>query len=105
MTWLIPQKLPTGSLNQQPGLSRAPGCNCGGTGRLGADLQRPCPCTRENATDELDRVKAENTQLREHVATLEKMLAELRTDRDLVQAAYDRLQGYIAKFAAEAGHA
>lgn len=39
-------------------------CPCGGTGRLGGDQVRRCPCLDEGTNDALDRVTEENRQLR-----------------------------------------
>jgi hypothetical protein len=80
----------------------APGCRCDGSGVIVA-LNARCPCMRENSDDTLDRIKAERDHHRSHNEVLERMVDDLRRDRDLIKASYDRLQAAIAKFATEAG--
>lgn len=77
----------------------APGCRCGGTGRLGADLEVRCPCTRENSDDTLDRVTAERDQLRAHNLVLEKQLLESRAVAERFRTALHRLAGQIQEAA------
>lgn len=66
-------------------------CHCNGTGRLGAHLDVPCPCARENANDALDRVTAERDQLQAHNKVLEQMLVEARVNLEVVTADRERL--------------
>jgi hypothetical protein len=52
-------------------------CICNGTGRLGGDQVRPCPCLNESANDALDRVTDERNQLAIANAELGKLVIEL----------------------------
>lgn len=72
----------------------AHGCN--GTGRLGADQERPCPCAREQVADALDRVTAEKLEVLRTATELGRTVEVLEGEKARALATVAQLEGTVA---------